>query len=173
MSSRRAGKFLSLAGIDLEGKSLDELRKLYKQYLENGLHGLFFSPYEEGQEPVDQLSEEQIRRRMDIIKPYTNWIRSFSTTDGNEMIPVIAKEYGIKTLVGAWLGDDPEINEREIQGLIKLVNDGMVDIAAVGNEVMYRKDLTEQELLDFMYRVKDQVKIHKLFFKRSLVRVPV
>ena len=157
MSSRRAGKFLSLAGIDLEGKSLDELRALYKKYLENGLHGLCFSPYEEGQEPGDQLSEEQIRRRMEIIKPYTNWIRSFSTTDGNEMIPVIAKEYGIKTLVGAWLGDDPDINEREIQGLIKLVNDGMVDIAAVGNEVMYRKDLTEQELLDFMYRVKDEV----------------
>lgn len=157
MSSRRAGKFLSLAGIDLEGKSIDELRALYKQYLENGLHGLCFSPYEEGQKPGDQLSEAQIRRRMEIIKPYTNWIRSFSTTDGNEMIPVIAKEYGIKTLVGAWLGDDPEINEKEIQGLIKLVNDGMADIAAVGNEVMYRKDLTEQELLDFMYRVKNEV----------------
>ena len=157
MSSRRAGKFLSLAGIDLEGKSLDELKDLYKKYLDNGLHGLCFSPYEEGQEPGDQLSEAQIRRRMEIIKPYTNWIRSFSTTDGNEMIPVIAKEHGIKTLVGAWLGDDPEINEKEIQGLIKLVNEGVVDIAAVGNEVMYRKDLTEQELLDFMYRVKDEV----------------
>ncbi len=157
MSSLRAGKFMSLAGVDLEGKSLEELRDLYRQYLENGLHGLCFSPYVEGQEPGDQLSEEQIRRRMDIIRPYTNWIRSFSTTEGNELIPVIAKEYGIKTLVGAWLGDDPEINEKEIQGLIKLTNEGMVDIAAVGNEVMYRKDLTEQELLDFMYRVKSEV----------------
>ena len=46
---------------------------------------------------------------MKIIKPYTKWIRSFSCTDGNEAIPRIAKEYGIKTLVGAWLGDDDEI----------------------------------------------------------------
>lgn len=63
----------------------------------------------------------------------------------------------MKTLVGAWLGNDPEINEREIQGLIDLAKAGFVDIAAVGNEVMYRKDLTEDELLEFMYRVKKEI----------------
>ncbi|MEM6642268.1 MAG: glycosyl hydrolase family 17 protein [Bacteroidota bacterium] len=157
MSSFRAGKFLSLAGIDLEGLSAKELKDLYQQYLESGLHGLCFSPYEEGQEPGDQLSENQIRRRVEIIKPYTKWIRSFSTTEGNELIPKIAKEQGLQTLAGAWLGDDPEVNEKEIAGLVNLINQGYVDIAAVGNEVMYRKDLTEQELLDFIYRVKDQV----------------
>ncbi len=73
---------------------------------------------------------------MEIIKPYTKWIRSFSCTDGNEMIPRIAQEYGIKTLVGAWLGNDPDINKREIAGLIKLAKEGFVNIAAVGNEVM-------------------------------------
>ena len=33
----------------------------------------------------------------------------------------------------------------------------MVDIATVGNEVMYREDLTEDELLDFMKRVKNAI----------------
>jgi len=157
MSSFRARKFLSLTGVDLAGISKDELKELYRKYLENGLHGLCFSPYVEGQEPGNQLSEEQIRRRIEVIKPYTNWIRSFSTTEGNELIPKIAKEYGIKTLVGAWLGDDPDINKEEVKGLIQLVNDGYADIAAVGNEVMYRKDLTEQELLDYIYHVKKEV----------------
>jgi len=60
-------------------------------------------------------------------------------------------------LVGAWLGDDPEINKKEIAGLIKLAKDGFVNIAAVGNEVIYRKDLTEDELLDFMRQVKDAI----------------
>jgi exo-beta-1,3-glucanase (GH17 family) len=62
---------------------------------------------------------------------------------------------GIKTLVGAWLGDDKELNEEEIEGLIRLAKDGYVDIAAVGNEVMYRGDLTEDELLEYLYRVKE------------------
>ena len=55
------------------------------------------------------------------------------------------------------MGDDPEINEREVEGLIKLANEGLVDIAAVGNEVMYRQDLSEDELLDFMHRVKGAI----------------
>lgn len=156
--SKRLEKFHALTSIDFEGKSLDDLKELYKKYLEAGMHGVCFSPYMEGQEPGDQLSEEQIRRRIEIIKPYTRWIRSFSTTEGNELIPRIAKEHGIQTLVGAWLGSDPEINEKEFQNLIQLCNEGVVDVAAVGNEVMYRGDLEEHELLDFLHRAKAEIK---------------
>lgn len=145
------------AGIDFSKFSLDELVELWRSTLDNGVHGLCFSLYEDGQGPGDIITEEQVRRRMEIIKPYTKWVRSFSCTEGNEFIPKIAREYGIKTLVGAWLGDDPEINEREIAGLIQLANDGFVDIAAVGNEVMYRKELTEDELLAFISRVKEAI----------------
>ncbi|MCA0933875.1 glycosyl hydrolase [Lutimonas saemankumensis] len=153
--SGRAGKLRSLTGIDYEDKTQKGLQNLFKRLLKNGMHGLCFSPYEEGQEPGDQITEEQIRRRMKIIAPYTKWIRSFSCTDGNEAIPRIAREFGLKTMVGAWLGDDPEINKKEIAKLIELGNEGYVDIAAVGNEVMYRKDLSEEELLEFMYQVKE------------------
>ena len=155
--SIRAEKFLALASLDFENKTAEELSNLWSKVLKNGMHGIGFSPYEEGQKPGDQISEEQIHRRMQIIKPYTKWIRSFSCTDGNEAIPRIAREYGIKTMVGAWLGDDPKINKREVENLIKLANEGYVDIAAVGNEVMYRGDLTEDELLDFIGQVKEAV----------------
>ncbi|MDT7832684.1 glycosyl hydrolase family 17 protein [Flavobacteriaceae bacterium S356] len=153
--SIREEKFLALASIDYADKSIAELRALFRKVLRSGMHGLCSSPYVEGQEPGDQLSEEQIRRRLNIMAPYTKWIRSFSCTEGNELIPKIAHEYGIKTLVGAWLGDDPEVNEKEVAGLIKLAKQGYVDIAAVGNEVMYRGDLTEEELLSFIYKTKE------------------
>jgi exo-beta-1,3-glucanase (GH17 family) len=155
--SIRQEKFLALASIDYAGMSIDDLRALFRKSLKSGMHGICSSPYEEGQEPGDQLSEAQIRKRLEIIKPYTKWIRSFSCTDGNELIPKIAHELGIKTMVGAWLGDDPEINKKEIAGLIKLANEGYVDIAAVGNEVMYRGDLTEEELLVFLHEVKEGI----------------
>lgn len=142
------------SGMDFSEKSEKEVLTLFNDVLEDGMHGLCFSMYEDGQKPGDIISEEQVRRRIKIIAPYTKWIRSFSCTEGNEFVPKIAREFGIKTLVGAWLGNDPEINEREIEGLIKLANEGYVDIAAVGNEVMYRKDLSEDELLDFIHKVK-------------------
>ena len=156
--SYKAERFLALASIDYSGKSEDELKQLCREALKGGMHGLCFSPYVENQEPGDLISEDQIRRRMEIIRPFTKWIRSFSCTEGNELIPQIAKEYGIKTLVGAWLGNDPEINAREMEGLIHLANEGFVDIAAVGNEVMYRGDLTEEELLDFIHQAKKAIK---------------
>lgn len=155
--SLRAGKYMALAGADYSNKTSKELSKEFRRTLDNGMHGLCFSPYVEGQEPGDQITEDQIRRRMEIIQPYTKWIRSFSCTDGNELIPKIAHEYGIKTLVGAWLGDDDEINQREVTNLIRICHEGHVDMAAVGNEVLYRGDLTEEELLQFIYHVKKSV----------------
>lgn len=155
--SIREGKILALAGVDLANKTKEELQDLFRKVLNDGMHGLCFSPYGEGQKPGDVLSENQIRRRMEKIKPYTRWVRSFSCIEGNELIPKIAKEYGIKTLVGAWLGKDPEINEQEISALVELANEGYVDIAAVGNEVLYRGDLTEDQLLDLIYKVRKAI----------------
>ncbi|MGY8910590.1 MAG: glycoside hydrolase family 17 protein, partial [Flavobacteriales bacterium] len=120
-----------------------------------GMHGICFSMYGDGQEPGDTITEEQVERRIKILKPYTKWIRSFSCIEGNEHIPRMAKKHGIKNMVGAWLGDDMDKNELEIAGLIQLAKEGCVDIAAVGNEVMYRKDLTEEQLLTYIHRVKD------------------
>lgn len=141
----------------LDEKSNEDIRSLFLEILYGRVHGLCFSLYEEGQKPGDHISEAQIRRRIEILSKYTGWIRSFSCTEGNEMIPKIAKEYGIKTLVGAWLGKEPEKNLEEIQNLIQLAKDGYVDIAAVGNEVLYRDDLTEDELKGFISHVKEQV----------------
>lgn len=155
--SYKAEKVHSLFGQDFKNKTKEELKEIFKSVLEDGMHGIGFSPYEQEQEPGTEITEDQIRRRMEIIKPYTNWVRSFSCTDGNEHIPRIAHEMGIKTLVGSWLGTDAEINEREIEGLIKVAKAGHADIVAVGNEVMYREDLTEEELLRFIARVKKEL----------------
>ncbi len=155
--SYRKDKVLALASLEYAGKTTEELKALCRKVLEDGLHGICFSPYEEGQQPGNPITEEQIRRRMKILQPYTGWIRSFSCTEGNEAIPRIAKENGIKTMVGAWLGDDPEINEQEVANLIEQARAGYVDIAAVGNEVMLRGDLAEDALLGFIRQVKEAV----------------
>ena len=140
--------------IDYTDLSIKDLRTLWRETLEKGMHGICFSMYEDGQKPGDTITEAQVERRVKILKPYTKWIRSFSCIEGNEHIPIVAKRHGLKTLVGAWLGKDEELNEKEIQGLIKLGRQGAVDIAAVGNEVLYRNDLPKEQLLAYIQRVK-------------------
>lgn len=142
-------------GVDFSKYTTKELEKLWRKTLKAGMHGLCFSMYEDGQEPGDVITEAQVERRINIIKPYTKWVRSFSCIEGNEYIPRIAHKHGMKTMVGAWLGDDLQKNEDEIEALIALAKEGCVDIAAVGNEVMYRGDLTEEQLLDYIYLVKE------------------
>lgn len=141
--------------IDFTGKTDSEIKEVFSEILNKGLHGLCFSPYLEGQNIGDQLSEEQIQKRMDVIKPYTKWIRSFSCTEGNEFIPKVAREKGLKNMVGAWISGDKEQNEEEIIALINLAQQGYVDIAVVGNEVLLRNELTEQEILDYISKVKE------------------
>ena len=152
---KRAGMNLNASnGLSFNGKSTAEIKALFSQTLNSGLHGLCFSPYVEGQDAGDILSESQIRRRMEIIMPYTNWIRSFSCTEGNELIPKIAHDKGLKTMVGAWISNDRKRNEREINTLVKLAKEGLVDIAAVGNEVLLRNELSEQELIQYIQKVR-------------------
>ncbi len=163
-SAYLAGKLLSLngqglnlsavTGLDFSGKTTDQLKSLFAQALHNGVHGLCFSPYTEGQRAGDALSEAQIRRRMDIIAPYTTWVRAFACTQGNELIPKVAREKGLKTMAGAWISQDKERNEREIKALVQLAEAGLVDIAAVGNEVLQRNELSEQDVIQYIQRVR-------------------
>lgn len=162
-SSYESGKLKSLVqnihlnGYKLPEKTEEELKLLYSETLSKGLHGLCFSPYIEGQDVGDILSANQIKRRLDIISPHTNWIRSFSCTEGNELIPEIAHQKGLKTVVGAWISNDKNRNEKEIQKLIHLAKAGLVDIATVGNEVLHRNEISEQELIGYIKRVKEAI----------------
>ena len=137
------------------GETRDALAAEFSATLQRGVHGLCFSPYLAGQQPGDQIGAAQIRERLQIIRPHTRWVRSFSCTDGHEQTPRIAHELGFKTLVGAWLGTDATINEAELQGLIEVARAGHADIVAVGNEVLLREDMSEDALLACIQRVKD------------------
>ncbi len=141
--------------IDFATTSNGEIKELFSKSLNQGFHGICFSPYLEGQDIGDILSEEQIQKRINVISPYTKWVRSFSCTDGNELIPKVAHGKGLKTMVGAWISDDKAQNEIEIEALINLAQKGYVDIAVVGNEVLMRNELTEDEVLNYINRVKE------------------
>ncbi|MFK7832742.1 MAG: MFS transporter [Winogradskyella sp.] len=147
-------KLSAYQGLDLSNKSIEELKALFNKKLNEGLCGLCFSPYVEGQDTGDILQESQIRRRMDVISPFTKAIRSFSCTEGNELIPKVAFDKGLKSIAGAWISEDKARNEEEIEALIALAKTGVINVAAVGNEVLLRGDVTEYELIVYINRVK-------------------
>ncbi len=142
--------------LDFEKVTKQALELEFDLLFKTGMHGICFSAYAKGQGPGDYLPEEQIRKRLLALKGHTQWIRVFSCTSGHEKIPIIAKEMGFKTMVGSWIDNDLTKNQAEIQALISLVNGGYVNMASVGNEVLFRNELSEKELLRYISNVKNQ-----------------
>jgi exo-beta-1,3-glucanase (GH17 family) len=145
------------AGVNFSGMSLSDKVALLKRILQRKIHGISFSPYLEGQKPGTEIGESQIRDRLGIIQPYAHWIRSFSCIEGNQETPRIAREMGLKTMVGVGLSDDRDANELEFAGGIEAARGGHADILAIGNEIMLRGDLTDDELIEYIQRAKDAV----------------
>ncbi len=155
--SKKYNKYMSLAGVNFFNLPIEELQQTVDAILEKKIHGICFSPYVEGQGPGTQMNAKQIDQRLSLISDNINWIRTFSCTEGNQLIPQVAKQKGLQTLVGVWLDDDLENNELELANAIELAKDGLVDILAVGNEVLLRGDLTETQLVDYVNRAKAAV----------------
>ncbi len=149
--------FPALLGTDFSAMSWADKVELFRGILRHKIHGLSFSPYVAGQSPGIEVGESQIRARLGIIQPYTHWIRTFSCIEGNQETPRIAHELGLKTMVGVGLGEDHAANERELANGIEVARAGHADILAIGNEVMLREDLSEDELIDYIERAKSAV----------------
>ncbi len=148
---------LSLGGINTSNLSPADLKTLIAKMLDAKIHGICFSPYVEGQGPGTTIREQQLRDRLSVVAPYVRWVRTFSCTRGHEHIPQIAAELGLRSLVGIWLDNDRENNEAELAGGIAIAKSGHADILAIGNEVLLRGDLTEDELIEFIERAKANV----------------
>lgn len=120
------------------------------------VYGLNFSPYLDRQDPNSgvPVGPEQLRARMQRIAPYTQWVRSFGSTNGLEAIGPMAHSMGLKAAIGAWLNRMPDANEHEIANLIAAATDGAVDMAIVGSETLLRGDLTPAQLISYLDRVR-------------------
>lgn len=155
--SELASKFPGYYASNIDYNSASKEAKIghFNTQFEKGLHGISFSAYNEFQNPGDRISEEQIIKRLKVLKGHTQWIRTFSCTNGHELIPQLAKEMGFKTLVGAWISNDLQNNKKELSSLKSLLNDGVVDMASVGNEVLFRNDVSVAELYDYIAQIKD------------------
>ncbi|MGD8826775.1 MAG: glycosyl hydrolase family 17 protein [Myxococcales bacterium] len=160
-SLRRSGYkvpgFPGLLGTDFSQMSRADKAELFRAILRHKIHGISFSPYVEGQSPGTEIGEQQICERLSIIQPYTHWIRTFSCTSGHQATPRIAHDNGLKAMVGVGLSEDREMNEIELRNGIHVARSGHADILAIGNEVMLREDLTEDQLIEYIERAQDAV----------------
>ena len=118
---------------------------------------LSYSPFASSDNPNNgkRPTAAQIRADLKAIAPYTRAIRTYSSTGGAELIPPIAAEFGLKVTVGAWIGKDKARNEREIRSALNLArHNSNVEAIVVGNETIFRGDMTIKGLIKLIRQVK-------------------
>ena len=126
------------------------------------LASVSYAPYDRSTDPNagGRPKPEQIRADMKLLAPLTRAVRLYSSTGGQEMVPGIASEYGLKVTVGAWLDKNQDRNEREIRGAIELAKrHSNVNGIFVGNETIYRGELQVADLIKQIQRVKRQTTV--------------
>lgn len=126
------------------------------------ISGFSYSPFQQGQYPQKNQfpTDEQMRQDLAIMSKLTDNIRTYSVDGTLGDIPKLAEEFGLRVTLGIWISPDLERNEREIQRAIEIANTSRSVVrVVVGNEALFRKEITPEDLIVLLDRVRAAVKV--------------
>ena len=119
--------------------------------------GMSFSPLQMGNDPAEGIypSLDQIDTDLALLDGKVQSIRSYGVGGTLGEIPRLARNYHMNVALGAWLTANRPDNEREITKLIDIARKYKnVSRVFVGNETILRGDLTADELITYLDRVR-------------------
>src|SRR5579871_3498773 len=106
------------------------------------LPSISYTPFEPGHTVADVAADsEKVRADLKKFSQITRAVRLYTSTEGSELVPPIAAEFGMKVMVGIWTNRDANRNDREIDAAIDLArhNSNVIGIV-VGNETIFRDE---------------------------------
>jgi cellulose synthase/poly-beta-1,6-N-acetylglucosamine synthase-like glycosyltransferase/exo-beta-1,3-glucanase (GH17 family) len=113
------------------------------------LPSMSYAPFERGHTVADAIADsEKIRTDLRKLSTLTRAVRLYTSTEGAELVPPIAAEFGMKVTVGAWIDTDGNRNNREIEAAINLArkNSNVIGVV-IGNETIFRGEQVPMENL--------------------------
>ena len=121
-----------------------------------------FAPFRDGQSPLTKSypSAREIEEDLQLLKGRVAGIRTYTSREGIEVVPEIARRLGIEVTMSAWIGSEAKINDAEVAALIALANayPDVIKRVIVGNEVLLRKEQKPEALAGYIRRVRAAVK---------------
>ena len=124
--------------------------------------GFSFSPFLQEQSPIDATypTVENIQSDIALISYHTRSLRTYSVADTLSYIPILAKSYGLKVTLGAWITENRTENFKELDRLVEIANShSNVTRVIVGNEVILREEIELSELIEYLEYVRARVNV--------------
>lgn len=126
------------------------------------ISGFSYSPFRLGESPQkgQYPDDNEMRRDLEQMSKLTDSIRIYTVEGTQAHIPKLAEEFGLRVTVGIWISPDLERNEREIATAIELANTSRSVVrVVVGNEALFREEVTPENLIQYLDRVRAAVKV--------------
>ncbi|MEO7072416.1 MAG: glycoside hydrolase family 17 [Rhodanobacter sp.] len=116
-----------------------------------------------GESPLDVhafISPERIDADLRALSQRFDCVRTYSQGQGLSAVPRIAQRYGMKVLLGIWLGRDPVANAEQVRLGIATARawPQVLRGVIVGNEVLLRGELSAPALAAYVREVRAAVK---------------
>ena len=120
-----------------------------------------YTPFDKDQSPFDpgfKIRPARIEADLALLSTRFTCIRTYSMT-GLENVPSVARKYGLKVMLGAWVNSSPVDTAKEVDALIASANANrdVVTAVIVGNETLLRKEVTGDQLAALIREVKGKV----------------
>lgn len=120
-----------------------------------------YSPFDHDQSPFDlplDISRERMEADVALLAERFDCLRTYSVT-GLEALPDIARQHGMRLMIGAWVSRDTKATREEIEGLVRTANahPDVVEAVIVGNEALLRREISARRLVALIEEVKSRV----------------
>jgi glucan 1,3-beta-glucosidase len=117
-----------------------------------------------GETPLDVtafISPERIDEDLRALSQRFDCVRTYSQGQGLSAVPQIAERYGMKVLLGIWLGGDAKANAQQVRLGIATAraHPQVVRGVIVGNEVLLRGELSPAQLAGYLQQVRAAVSV--------------
>ncbi|WP_114241589.1 glycoside hydrolase family 17 [Dyella sp. C9] len=122
-----------------------------------------YAPFRKpGETPLDPhafVSPERIDADLRALSERFDCVRTYSQGFGLSAVPEIAQRYGMKVLMGVWIGRDPVANEHELQMGIATAkaHPEVLRGVIVGNEVLLRGEQSPKALAGYVTELRDAI----------------
>ncbi len=125
--------------------------------------GMSFSPMRIDDDAIKKIypSAEEIDSDLALLSGKVRSVRTYTVDGTVGDVPRLANRHGMTVTVGAWLSADKAENEKELAKLIEVVNADREAVrqVIVGNESLLREELSVEELIEYLDRVRAQVSV--------------
>ena len=125
---------------------------------------LSYAPFRGDESPlVGDIQIEPARIAADLgqLATRTNCIRTYGVNHGTHLVPELAKQAGLKVMLGIWLAPERDRNRKQIDTAIELARryPEVVSAVVVGNEVLLRGEMTPADIGATIREVKAAVPV--------------